>query len=64
MNSGKVKIQKGGKEKEVAETERGERGEEQKGKLVHAMIMVVNHKSDNLLQKQTKKSQHSQTKLK
>lgn len=31
--------------------ERGEKGEEQKGKLVHAMIMVVNQKSDNLLQK-------------
>lgn len=39
----------------------GEREREgQKGKLVHAMIMVMNHKSHNIAEEN--KNQHSQTK--
>lgn len=57
VNSGKVKIQKGGKEEELAETGRGgEKGEEQKGKLVHAMIMVVNQKKRQSVAKQNKQT--------
>lgn len=45
------------RKKKVAGREGSREG--QKGKLVHAMIMVVHHKSHNLLQR---KSQHSKTK--
>lgn len=43
------------------QVDRGEEEGSKKGKLVHAMIMVVNHKSHNVLQR---KCQNSQTKLK
>lgn len=52
-------------ENRVAGEERGGKGrgrgrEGQKGKLVHAMIMVMNHKSHNIAEEN--KNQHSQTK--
>lgn len=65
MKSGGGK--RGGKKEEnkvAGEERRGERRgrEEQKGKLVHAMIMVMNHKSHNIAEEN--KKQHSQTKKK
>lgn len=45
------------KETESGGAESGKRGgEEQKGKLVHAMIMVVNHRSQHILQRKKKKT--------
>lgn len=58
---GKEGRKKRGKQSGRREEER--RGREgQKGKLVHAMIMVMNHKSHNIAGKT--KNQHSQTKEK
>lgn len=50
MKGGKYK---GGKEGRGTGSGR-ERGEEQKGKLVHAMIMVVNHKATICCKKKKK----------
>lgn len=47
------------------QVDRGEEEEEgsKKGKLVHAMIMVVNHKSHNMLQRKCQNSQTELTKI-